>query len=285
MIHSNNYEIIETKQGSDLETSTSVEASQQLNSMPVASWNHHATNASAVIEASAMPTQNTLRRVWDDYDAYLFDIDGTLMHCRDAVHYFAFCDALSHAAGRPLNLDGLPVQGKIDPGILRDAFARAGVPERQWRPQLPALLERMGAHVEAHAADFDIEVLPGVRETLRHLQQRGKLLGVGTGNLERIGWAKLRHCGLRDFFTLGGFSDPYEARGDMIAGAASAARVMLNNPNAAVLVLGDTPGDITAARVAGVDVIALATGIYPADQLQDADRVLASMLDLQREAR
>ncbi len=33
-------------------------------------------------------------RRWDAYDAYLFDIDGTLMNCTDAVHYFAFCEAL-----------------------------------------------------------------------------------------------------------------------------------------------------------------------------------------------
>ena len=229
-----------------------------------------------------VPPRNTLRRAWDDYDAYLFDIDGTLLHCRDAVHYFAFCDVLSRTAGRPVNLDGVPVQGRIDPGILRDAFARAEVPEGTWLPQLPSLLEQMGQHVEAHAADFDIEVLPGVRESLQHLQARGKLLGVGTGNLQRIGWAKLRRCGLLGFFTLGGFSDRYEVRGDMIAGAAAAARAALASPKAAVLVLGDTPGDIVAARFAGVDVVAVATGIYPAEQLQDADLVVASMLGLPR---
>lgn len=27
------------------------------------------------------------RRAWDGYDVCLFDIDGTLMLCRDAVHY------------------------------------------------------------------------------------------------------------------------------------------------------------------------------------------------------
>ena len=27
---------------------------------------------------------------WDSADAFLFDIDGTLLNSRDAVHYFAF---------------------------------------------------------------------------------------------------------------------------------------------------------------------------------------------------
>jgi phosphoglycolate phosphatase len=277
---------IEPTAGSDLDTFTHIEQSQDLpsnDSLPIEGWNHHGSStAQSARASSAIPPHNRLRRAWDSYDAYLFDIDGTLLHCKDAVHYFAFCDALTRAAGRPVTLDGIAVQGKIDPGILRDAFHHAGVPEQQWRPQLASLLQRMGEHVEAHAAEFDIEVLPGVRETLTHLQERGKLLGVGTGNLQRIGWAKLSHCGLRGFFTLGGFSDNYEMRGDMIAGAVAAARATLNNPDAAVLVLGDTPGDIAAARFAGVDVIAIATGIYTAAQLAAADLVIGSMLDLAR---
>lgn len=274
---------VEATVGSDLDTSTIVDSSHmnaKSTSIPVEGWNHNDSSLASAHTWNGLSSHNTLRRAWDGYDAYLFDIDGTLLHCKDAVHYFAFCDVLTRAAGRPVNLDGIPVQGKIDPGILRDAFEHAGVPEQQWRPQLKSLLQGMGDHVEAHAAEFDVEVLPGVRETLTHLQGRGKLLGVGTGNLERIGWAKLNHCGLRGFFSLGGFSDRYEVRGDMIAGAVDQARVVLNNPDATVLVLGDTPGDIAAARFAGVDVIAIATGIFTAEQLGAADLVVSSMLEL-----
>ncbi len=221
----------------------------------------------------------SLSRAWDSYDAYLFDIDGTLLHAKDAVHYFAFCHVLTNVAGRPVDILGLPVQGKIDPGILRDAFARAGVPEEVWRPQLPQILDGMAAHVEANTADFRIEVLPGVREVLRHLRGRGALLGVGTGNLERIGWAKLTACGLREFFHFGGFSNGYEERGAMIAGAAAQARA-LTRPDAAVLVIGDTLGDIEAARFAGLDVLAVATGIFSAEELAQADLVVPDLSTL-----
>ena len=37
---------------------------------------------------------------WDAYDAFLFDIDGTLLTCTDAVHYFAFCHVFESIAGR-----------------------------------------------------------------------------------------------------------------------------------------------------------------------------------------
>lgn len=238
-------------------------------------------NASTMVETSESPVAGGagLQRRWDAYDAYLFDIDGTLVHCKDAVHYFAFGAALSRVAGRPVNLDGLPVQGKVDPGILRDAFARAGVPEAQWRPELPRMLEQMGEQVEAHAGDFQITVLPGVREVLEHLQGRGAVLGVGTGNLERIGWAKLRACGLREFFSFGGFSDGFEDRGEMICAAVAQARGR-TRADASVLVIGDTPGDITAARAAGVEVVAVATGIFAASALVVADLVVGNLREL-----
>ena len=126
-------------------------------------------------------------RVWDTYDAYLFDIDGTLLQCTDAVHYFGFCDALTRVAGRPLNLDGVVAQGNVDPGILRDALVLAGVPEEQWRPQMAAMCEGMSRFVEERRGDLCVEVLPGVVAVLEHLRQKNAKVGVGTGNLERIG--------------------------------------------------------------------------------------------------
>ena len=128
---------------------------------------------------------------WDSYDAYLFDIDGTLLNCTDAVHYFAFCDALTRIARRPINLDGVTTHGSVDVAILRDAFTRAQVPEAEWRPPLAEARTLMGEQVIRNRADFRIDVLPGVPGVLEHLRAQGKILGVATGNLAEIGRAKL----------------------------------------------------------------------------------------------
>ncbi len=207
-------------------------------------------------------------RPWDTYDTYLFDIDGTLLHCGDAVHYFGFCKALTAVAGRPINLDGVVTQGNVDPGILRDAFAIAQVPAELWRPQLPQIREEISAFVEEHAHEFQIEVLPGVREVLTHLRERGATLAVATGNLERVGWAKLACCGLKESFDFGGFSDLCENRSQVFAGALTHAK--RRNVSAAVCVVGDTPADVLAARVNQLDVIAVATGIYSFEELAAA---------------
>ncbi len=220
-------------------------------------------------------------RIWDTYDAYLFDIDGTLLQCTDAVHYFGFCEVLTRVAGRPLNLDGVVAQGNVDPGILRDALMHAGVPEAQWRPKFATMREDLSRFVEERRDDLCVDVLPGVVAVLKHLRKRGAKLGVGTGNLERIGWAKLERCGLRAHFDFGGFSDDVEWRGDMIAGAAKKARD-LAGAAATICVVGDTPSDVRAARENGLDVIAVATGIFTAEELRAAkpDLLVGSLEEL-----
>jgi phosphoglycolate phosphatase-like HAD superfamily hydrolase len=203
---------------------------------------------------------------WDSYDAYLFDIDGTLLNCTDAVHYFAFCDGLSMVAGRPLNLDGVATHGSVDVAILRDGWAAAGVPESVWRPRLDEVRAAMCAQVEANRENFRIEVLPGARDVLAHLRAKGAVLGVATGNLAGIGRAKLEHCGLWSSFDFGGFSDEYETRSDVFQAAVARARA-LTSAGANLCVVGDTPADVRAAQANSVDVIAVATGIFDFEAL------------------
>ena len=205
-------------------------------------------------------------RHWDRYDAYLFDIDGTLLHCTDAVHYFAFCGALQSLAGRPLNLDGVTAHGNTDIGILRDALKLANVPEAAWRGKLAETRAEMCRHVEEHQNDLCVTVLPEVTTVLDYLQSRGARLGIATGNLEGIGKLKLQHCGLLPYFAFGGYSDAYEYRSDVFRGALEQAR-FLTGANASVCVVGDTPADIQAAHDNRLDVIAVATGIYPYERL------------------
>jgi phosphoglycolate phosphatase-like HAD superfamily hydrolase len=211
--------------------------------------------------------KHELCRAWDAFDAYLFDIDGTLIHSTDAVHYYAFCQALSSIAGRPLNLEGVTAHGNTDVGILRDAFALAGVEDAVWRPQLREIRESMARFVDGRKNELCTTVLPQVKEMLQHLRARGAALGVATGNLEKIGKIKLASARLFDLFDFYGWSDSFEYRADVFRGAVNEARLHVGS-EAAILVIGDTPADVQAARENSLSVIAVATGIYSFEQLQ-----------------
>ena len=68
---------------------------------------------------------------WMGADAYLFDIDGTLMRSKDRVHFNALNHAMLEAYGIETTIAGVAYHGKTDPGILRAALERAGLMSRQ----------------------------------------------------------------------------------------------------------------------------------------------------------
>ena len=124
----------------------------------------------------------------------------------------------------------------------------------------------MCAEVAQNAERMGVEVCPAIPELLGELRQRGKLLGVVTGNLEPIGWRKLERGGIREFFDFGSFSDQHEARSDIFRHGIEMARA-IRGPETSVCFVGDTPNDVRAAADVGMPVIAVATGIYSREDL------------------
>jgi phosphoglycolate phosphatase len=231
--------------------------------------------------AGVMMSGASIPRPWDAFDAYLFDIDGTLLRCEDAVHYFAFCNVLQAIAGRSLTIEGVVAHGNTDIGILRDAFALAGVDESAWRSRLSFIRESMCKFVHERRQDLRIVTLPCVHEALQHLQSRNAILGVATGNLKGIGELKLKCAGLLEYFSFGAWSDLCEYRDDVFQEAATVARRIAGD-GASLCVVGDTPADIRAAQRHGLAVIAVSTGIYSFEQLsaEGPDLCIHSLAEL-----
>ena len=208
--------------------------------------------------------------VWDAQDAYLFDIDGTLLWSRDRVHFNSVAESVRAVTGFEVSLTGVLIHGGTDTSILRESLAQAGIPREAWEPQLEAILEAMRQTVASRRGELDLRLMPAVEQTLAHLSDRGALLGLATGNLELIGWIKVEVAGLREWFRFGGFSDQFPVRSAMVRDAASKARQLLAPETAAtasICVVGDTPRDVEAARANGLPVIAVATGKYNFEEL------------------
>ncbi len=229
---------------------------------------------------------------WLAFDAYIFDIDGTLLNSRDLVHYRAFQAALHDVYGCTRDVSEVPVHGNTDIGILRATTRLGGIDDHTFERLLPEALALMRRSAHANTIDFRLEVCPAVPRLLETLRQRGKLMGVATGNLAEIGWPKLASAGLKQYFNFGSFSDlapsdapgsstssllptpdasgrhrpVYEQRSEIFANALAEARRQLG-PGAQVCFVGDTPIDISAARANACPIIAVATGIYSFEQL------------------
>ncbi len=220
--------------------------------------------------------------VWDAQDAYLFDIDGTILRSRDRIHFNSFASSVLEVTGLEISLDGVVLHGGTDPAILREAFVLSGISAETWEPQFEAILDVMRQTVVGRRSEMALWTMPGIEDTLRHLAAQGALLGLATGNLEIIGWTKVEQVGLREWFRFGGFSDRFSVRSKMVAEAASKARELSGKDSATVCIVGDTPRDIEAARANALQVIAVATGNYSFEELAalDPDVCASSLADL-----
>ena len=223
----------------------------------------------------------TARLRWFNADAYLFDIDGTLLNTRDMVHWDALHQAILEAYGIETTIEGIAFHGKTDLGILRAALARVGISDGKFEANLSAALSVICREVANNADEIVAEICPAIPDVLSRLQSAGKLLGVASGNLESVGWHKIKAAGLESFFSFGYFSDHCEMRADIFRNAVNEARRRLGD-TATVCFVGDTPEDIRAARAAGGQVIAVCTGIYQEQELSQLqpDLCVASCTEL-----
>ncbi|NYB52948.1 MAG: HAD family hydrolase [Methanobacteriaceae archaeon] len=211
----------------------------------------------------------------------LFDIDGTLV--RGArCHYMAFVHSVSKFYGMEEDISGINYAGKTDPQILREVLELGGIPEKVIEEKFQDCLDYMVQDYLANVHRENVQALGGVNLLLRELKDENVLLGLATGNLEPIAYAKLSKAGLDGFFSFGGFGSDSPVRPCLVEKAINRAREFYGFKGNQIFVIGDTPRDVEAAQPFNLKTIAVATGRYTTRELEKtgADFVLESLEDV-----
>ena len=204
----------------------------------------------------------------------LFDIDGTLITAGGAGRralQSAFERMVGSADGLDFNLAGM-----TDPAIVRQALRRSdGAEVSNEQEMVPRLL---AAYVHFLAQEVPVSpgyrVHPGVTDVLDQTErQRDRVAsGLGTGNLEAGARIKLTRGELSERFRFGGFGSDHEDRAELLRIGAQRGAAQLGAPHdqCRVVVVGDTPRDVRAARAIGAQCVAVATGPFSCDELHEA---------------
>ena len=200
----------------------------------------------------------------------LFDIDGTLVTTggvgrRALERAFARCHARADACAL-IRFDGMTDRSITRLGLeaIEVAASEAGIDAL-----LEVYLEELRAEIKLASAD-NYRVHVGVFEALQAARERGMALGLGTGNVLEGARLKLEHVGLYHHFGFGGFGSDHELRVELIRKGAERGAASLGQPlNACrVVIIGDTPKDIDAARGIGAESIGVGTGSFSAAELR-----------------
>ena len=200
----------------------------------------------------------------------LFDVDGTLI-TTGGVGRLAIESAFERLFGRPDAFRSISFAGMTDRAITRAGLMAIGRPASE-----AAIDEAIRTYVEvleAVVADADratYRVHPGIETALDEIEARGAgyAIGLGTGNIRDGARVKLGRVDLYRRFAFGGFGCDHEDRAELIRIGAERGAATLRAPLAEcrVVVIGDTPKDVAAARANGAESIGVGTGPFsPAD--------------------
>ncbi len=202
----------------------------------------------------------------------LFDIDGTLVRAGGAGR-----KALNRAAyvlyGKKDACSELSLAGHTDLWNFRAAYVKAtgrrpdaGAVERLHQEYL----RHLPYYVRRAIRDEAYITPPGIKGLLKRLsRERGVLLGLGTGNMERGARIKLEPSGFNAYFLFGGYGSDAFHRPTLLRQAVRRARKIAGRDIAPedVFVIGDTPLDVAAGRKAGYRTVAVGTGFAKWDDL------------------
>ncbi|MCZ6856486.1 MAG: haloacid dehalogenase-like hydrolase [Gemmatimonadetes bacterium] len=205
----------------------------------------------------------------------LFDIDGTLLWT-DGAGRSAIRTALLAEMGATGPIEGFRFDGKTDPQIVHELLRAFGNPHAESGAHVQAVCDRYVEMLEGELASGKRtpHVFPGVWELLDLIERRDDaVLGLLTGNLAAGARLKLASVGMEfDRFRVGAFGSDAAERGELPAiAAARAAELVGEAPTGEdIVIIGDTPADVTCGLGVGARAIAVATGSYGVAELAAA---------------
>lgn len=201
--------------------------------------------------------------------ALLFDIDGTLLRSGGAGQA-AMERALETVFGVTAPTEGFQAAGRTDFAITTDLLDFHGLENSEENRE--RFIDGYLRHLPETLSAREGLILPGVQELLEALAKRPTVhLGLLTGNLHKGAAVKLTHYEMLSPFRFGGFGDEHHSRDDVARSAVTAAESALGRKPDSIWVIGDTPADIQCGRAIGATVVAVATGIFSAEVLSEAE--------------
>jgi phosphoglycolate phosphatase len=205
----------------------------------------------------------------------LFDIDGTILLTAGAGRR-AITAALADEVNVTEAFEQVRFDGKTDPQIVAELLEVAGHLGAKDEAFVQELCRRYLALLadELRQPRSATTIMPGIHELLHALEQAPDVvLGLLTGNMQHGAGLKLSAAGIEPArFLVGAYGSDSPHRPDLPAIAARRAVPHFGREprGREVVIIGDTPADVTCGRGIEARAIGVATGAYSIDSLAEA---------------
>jgi len=214
-----------------------------------------------------------------------FDIDGTLISAGGAGTR-SLNKAFEEVLGIKEAFKNFEMAGKTDIQIIKEGLKLLGIKNNS-NVLISQIIESYIKNLKHEINNNSKHLKPGVKYFIEFLYYDFKYpLGLLTGNLESGAKIKLEPFGLNSFFSFGAFGSDHEDRNFLLP---IGIERFISKFNLKVhfhqcIVIGDTPRDVTCAKIYGAKAIAVATGPYSVDELKktDADIVVENLTEINK---
>lgn len=193
------------------------------------------------------------------FKAVIFDIDGTLTFTNQLIF-----DSFNHIAEKYLNKrfsneEIIALFGPTEDVILKQMF--------------PDKFEEVRKdYYEYYHRNHEIaQLYDGIKELLIDLKKAGMILGIFTGKGRTSSLITLNFLGIRDLFDMIVTGDDVVNHKPSPEGIIKFIRTF-NFKAEEVLMIGDAPSDIKAAREAGVHIASVVWDSYSADKVRELNK-------------
>ncbi len=144
-----------------------------------------------------------------------FDIDNTLIQSSSG-HVEALLLSIAEVYGLEARIDVINYHGMTDQEIITRILEKYEIDRATIRSRLTDCMESMPRKYAEIVKSEKIVIMKGAFDLISKLEQYGIILGLVTGNLEKIARAKLKKIGIDHFFKIGGFGSDHISRTNLV---------------------------------------------------------------------
>lgn len=193
----------------------------------------------------------------------LFDIDGTLV-TRPGNGGSAGLRAMNKAAEVMTQkqglAEGISFAGATDLDVARQLLTFGGISHPS-DSQKRTLLDHYVRYMKEYIKEDAYIAVGAPHDVIPAFEQQGAVIGLGTGNVKAGALAKIQSAGIAPLFNIdnGGFGEDGETRADILRVGVARCNKGIDD-SLPVVVIGDTPKDVHAAKAIGAMCVGVPSG-------------------------
>lgn len=214
----------------------------------------------------------------------LFDIDWTLVNGINYTHSDSFKYIFDRVFGlKNINVYDIRPHGMTDLQIISEILKINNLSSEFTKSNSDLAISLMGEYYIKNSEKEFVTLMPGVINLLNTLKKYEYLMGILSGNIEKVGKQKVAAVNISHYFCFGAFGDMSVSRADLVDFAEK--DMQKNGFNATkkqFIIIGDSVRDIECAKKSKLSSIGVATGSSSLENLKiaGADLVVCSLEDI-----